>query len=298
MDINASILEALMKNYLLAWQKGIAWRPPVDLSFLVEEFGSTSASNFYAWLSMIPGFREWVGDRVWNDVISNKFEIKNRPFESSIPMERDVIADSVDGGYAVYAPIITMMASAWPQLLHELVVEVLTANPTTFTGSALFATDHAYGAQTISNLVTDALSETTFNAAFVTKTGYAWSNGKQIPGTWTHLMVGEKNRKTAFNLVENKYLSVTGGSASDNPNAGKCKLVILPEYAGAYDDYWTLVDASGPMKAIARQIRRTPAPMVDTRPEELERLSLLRYMASGRAAAGPTFPHLIYGGRL
>ena len=74
--------------------------------------------------------------------------------------------------------------------------------------------------------------------------------------------------------------------------------VELPDLAGTYDDYWYLIDGSRPIKAIARQIRETPNPIMDTRPEEVERTGQLDYMASGRAAAGPTFPHLAYAGIL
>ena len=298
MDINAANLEALNKNYSVDWQKGIAWKPPVDLSFLFMDVKSTSAANFYAWLNLIPGFREWVGDRIFFNVQSQKFEVSNVPYEASVTMGKSVIDDDKDGGYSVYAPIIRQMAEAWPQLLHELVVAVLTGNPTCFTASALFANSHAYGDQIIDNLVTDALSETSFNAAFEARAGYKWANGKEIPGTFTHLIVGEKLRKTGYELVLNQYLSVAGGSTSGNPNYKKCELVVLPSLTGTYDDYWFLSDASGSMRPICRQIRQVPVPLMDTNPATVMRSGKVDYMADGRAAAAPTFPHLIYGGRL
>jgi hypothetical protein len=58
------------------------------------------------------------------------------------------------------------------------------------------------------------------------------------------------------------------------------------------------VDASKPIKAVARQIRREASPLMDTRVEEVMRTGKFDVMSDGRAAAGPTFPHLVYGGIL
>jgi phage major head subunit gpT-like protein len=294
MDINAAGLATIRRMIVTAWQKGLEWKPPVDLSFLFSDFPSTTESNFYPWMDLTPKFREWLGDRVFNNIRSNFFAVLNRIFEKSERMPATLIKDDK---WQTYMPIFGMYGAAWQQLLYDLVVEVLTGNPLTYTGKALFATDHAYGDYTISNLVTDALSKTSFEAAFTTSAGWQFSNGVYVRPKWTHLLVGEKMRPTGHAIVVAEKIS-EGGVQIDNPNRGRAQMVVLPDYAGTYDDYWTLVDASGPIHAIARQLRESPNPMMDDDPLHVERTGNFDWMASGRAAAAPTFPHLVYGGRL
>lgn len=297
MDINRANLDAMFRNYNTAFQAGLSQEPSVDLSFLFRDFPSSSASNFYAWLDRIPGFREWLGDRVFNNVRSQNFQITNRDWEDSVPI---LNKDIQDDNYGVYAPVVQMMAEAWPLLLYELVVEVLTSNPTCYTGKAFFANDHSYGDNTVDNLVGDALSETSFNAAFLAAAAWKGANGKYLKPMFTHLIHGPKLRSTAFDLVDNKYVVAESGAGGqkDNPNFQRVKRVEVPDLVGSYDDYWFLVDGSKPVKAIARQIRKEATPFMDTTPSVVQRTGRVDFMADGRAAAGPAFPHMIYAGIL
>jgi phage major head subunit gpT-like protein len=290
MDINAANLASLQKTFNTAFQQGLGFVPPADLSFLFRDFPSSTAANFYAWLDRIPGFREWVGARVFNNVRGQKFEVLNRDWEDSVSMGKNEIRDDL---YGVYAPLVQMMGEAWSEKKYELPIAVLTGNPLSFTGKAFFADDHAYGDNTIDNLVADALSVTSFNAAFATAAAWKFSNGQLCKTRWTHLVHGPKLHATAFGIVDAQFI-VSGSSQVDNPNYKRVTRVELPDLTGDYDDYWYLVDGSRPIKAISRQIREEASPLMDTRVEEVERTGQFDVMASGRAAAAPTFPHLAY----
>jgi phage major head subunit gpT-like protein len=295
MDINHANLSSLFKTFSTAFQEGLGVVPFVDLKFLSRDFPSTTASNFYAWLEALPGFREWLGPREFKNVRSQNYEIPNRDWEDSVSMPNKHIKDDT---YGVYGPITQMMAEGWPQLLMELVVEVITLNPVCFTSKALFAADHPYGdGNTICNLTGSALSVTTFEAAFAAAANWKLPNGKLAKTRFTHLLHGPKLRSTAFSIVDAEKI-VSGGVQVDNPNRNRAIRVELPELAGTYDDYWYLIDSTRPIKLVARQIRETPVPLMDTRPEQVERTGQVDFMASGRAAAGPTFPHLGYAGIL
>lgn len=294
MDINYANLEALRKTFNTAFQQGLGFQPLTDLGFLARDFPSSTAANFYAWLDRIPGFREWVGPRVFQNVRGQKYEILNRDWEDSVSIGRNEIKDDQ---YGVYAPLVQMMGEAWVELKHELLIAVLTNNPLCFTGKAFFAADHKYGDSTICNLVAGALSVTTFEAAFAAAAEWKFSNGKLCRTRFTHLVHGPKLRAMAFSIVDAEKI-VSGGAAVDNPNYHRVARIELPDLAGTFDDYWFLVDGSRPIKAIARQIREEANPLMDTRPEQVERTGQFDVMASGRAAGGPTFPHLAYAGIL
>jgi len=294
MDINAANLTALQKSYNTAFQQGLSFVPPVSVDFLFRDFPSTTAANFYAWMEQIPGFREWVGDRVFKNVRGQKFEILNRDWEDSVSMARNEIEDDQ---YGVYTPLVQMMGEAWTLKKYQLIIAVLTGNPLCFTGKSIFADDHPYGDNTVDNVVTSALSEATFNAAFLAGSGWKFSNGELCRTRFTHLVHGPKLHETAFHIVDAQF-HVSGGVQIDNPNYKRVQRVELEDLAGDFDDYWYLVDASKPIKAVARQIRREAAPLMDTRVEEVMRTGKFDVMADGRAAAGPTFPHLVYAGIL
>ena len=180
MDINAANLEALRKSYNTAFQQGLGFVPPVPVDFLYRDFPSSTASNFYAWMDQIPGFREWVGDRLFKNVRGNKFELVNRDWEDSVSMARKEIEDDQ---YGVYAPMVQMMGELWTLKKYQLVIAVLTSNAACFTGKAFFAENHAYGDNTITNVVTSALSEATFNAAFLAAAGWTRRSTSWMPSS-------------------------------------------------------------------------------------------------------------------
>ena len=294
MDINSANLEAMRKTYNTLFQQGLAFTMPVDIGFMFRDFPSTTAANFYAWMDQIPGFREWVGDRIFKNVRSQKFEVINRSWEDSVSMGKDEIEDDQ---FSVYAPLVQMMGEAWALLKYKLAIQALLENPLCFTGKAFFADDHAYGDNAIDNVVTDALSETTFEAAFTAASAYKFSNGELCMTRFTHLVHGPKLHGTAFHIVDAET-HASGGVQIPNPNFKRVQRVELEFLAGAYDDYWMLLDCSKPIKPVARQIRREASPLMDTRVEQVMRTGRFDVMADGRAAAGPTFPHLAYAGIL
>lgn len=298
MDINRTNMDALFKSIVKGFQDGMAAKPPVDLSFLVSPFPSSTASNFYPWLEQIPGFREWLGDRVFQNLRSQGYTVPNRDFELSLGMPAK---DIEDDQYGMYAGLTQIVAGGWPVLLYELVIEVLTNRVKCWDGKYFFADDHAYGANTVDNLVTSALSKTTFEAALLAASGWKFANDKPCRTQFTHLLHGPKLAPTVFDLINNKYVNDGTATTSvqiENRNFKKVIPVEIPDFIGTYDDYWVLVDCSGLLKPVLRQVRKTPLVTMTTDPEKIAEQGRVNILADGRAAAAPTFFHLAYGGVL
>jgi phage major head subunit gpT-like protein len=308
MLINRSTLSALFKTVVSGFQTGMEQKPPVDLSFLVSPFTSVTASNYYPWLEAIPGFREWVGDRVFHNLRGQRFEVANRDFELSIGMPAKDIEDDTYGIITGQGGLVPLTAAQWPMELYDLIIEVLTNQVLAWDGKAMLANDHAYGDNTIDNLVTDALSSTSFEAALLAASAWKFSNDKLCRPKFTHLLHGPKLAGTVADLIENQYVisgaAVAGtvtdfvGGAISNRNYKKVIPVEIPDFAGTYDDHWRLVDASGILKPVLQQLRKTPQVTMTTDPERVAEQGKVNIMADGRAAAAPTFFHLIYGGVL
>lgn len=295
MDLNRDNLEALFKTYSTAWQEGLQTGNADDYRIAVSEFPSSSASNFYAWLDQVPGFRKWVGDRVYQNLRGQRFEVLNETYEDSLRLSTQ---DLEDDQYGVYTPIVRMMAYSWQELKRLESVAVFTGNRTTFTGQPLFSASHQYGDYALNNLTTSALSKDSFEAAFLAAAGWKFSSGALVKPRFTHLVVGEKLRGTAYSIVRSHLVQAGAGPAVDNPNEGRTALLVWPELTGDYDDYWFLLDAGKPVKPVALQVRKEPVPLMETDPAVIERQGYVDFLASGRLAAAPTFPHLVYGGIL
>ncbi len=294
MVINHETLQSLFRTLSMRFEEGVQRKPAQDLSFMSFDVNSSSEANEYPWVDDLGKWREWLGDRVYANIKAHLHRVPNRDFEKSHQIHKNKLADDT---YGMYGDLVAMTGAGWPQLLNDIRVEVITGNTVCFTGKALFANDHAYGGNTIDNLVTDALSATSFEAAFTAAAAWKFANDDLIKPLWTHLVHGPKLRSTAFNIVDAEKI-VSGGAAIDNPNYKRCIRAELPDLAGTYDDYWMLVDASGMIRPVCTQIRETPSPLMDTDPVRVKTTGYVDFLADGRAAASPTFPHLVYGGRL
>jgi phage major head subunit gpT-like protein len=68
--------------------------------------GSGTKSLTYAWLGMSTRFREWLGDRIIQNLKDHGFTITNKRFESTVGVSRDDIGDDQFG---VYAPLMEQL---------------------------------------------------------------------------------------------------------------------------------------------------------------------------------------------
>jgi len=291
MELTNATLAELARNLNASWKQGMQWTPPVDLAdILFWDVPGAGASNMYFWAQNAAGFREWVGDRVFNDVLLNKYQVDHRTFEKTDRLPRNAIKDDTFGAFG---DTVRMSGLSWQEQKYQLVIDVLTGNPTCCDGLPIFATTHKYGKNTISNLVTTALTAGVFNTAYNTAGAWKFADGSQVRPRWTHLIHGPALRSTVAGLIDSQY---TDAQFSANPNYKKVIPVEVGELAGTYANYWFLVDRSKPIKAVCRQIREEASPFMDARVEQVERTGYFDVLSTGRAAAAPTMPHLIYAG--
>ncbi|MCP2041774.1 phage major head subunit gpT-like protein [Neisseria sp. HSC-16F19] len=140
MIITPASLKALMTGFKKNYQDGlqIADSQYRDIATVVP---SSTASNTYGWLGQWPGFREWVGDRVFNDMQAHAYSIANKHYESSIKVGRNDIEDDNIG---IYAPLFTEMGRAAAVHPDELVFGLLknAHNTLCYDGQNFFDTDH------------------------------------------------------------------------------------------------------------------------------------------------------------
>ena len=291
MDLSNANLNEIARNVRVDWKRGMEWTPPVNLNnVLFWDVPGQGASNMYFWALNQAGFREWVGDRVYNDVELNKIVVPHRTFEKTDRLPRNAIKDDT---YGAFGDSVRMSSQSWQEQKYQLVIDVLTGNPVLFDSVALFSTGRKYGKNTLANTTTNALSAANLTTAIGVTGAWKMPDNSLVRPRWTHLLHGPALRATVATIIKSQY---TDSNFTANPHYQTLIPVELGELAGTYANYWFLVDSTRPIKAICRQIREEAQPFMDTRAEQVERTGYFDVLATGRAAASATMPHLIYGG--
>lgn len=140
MDITRANLNILTTSFSAAFSAGLGSLPPM-YQRVAMTIPSSSSENVYAWLRDIPGMREWLGDRVINQLSVDGYRIQNKPFESTVAVKRDAIEDDQ---YGVYAPMFQVMGENAARHPNELVFNLLNAGYSTpcYDGQYFFDADH------------------------------------------------------------------------------------------------------------------------------------------------------------
>lgn len=154
MKINSGNLKTLGVAFKTSFEKGLGQADPQH-ELIATVVNSTTGKEEYGWLGKMPGVREWIGDRVINNLSKSDYAIKNRDFELTIAVERNDIDDDNIG---IYAPLFEEMGRSTTAFPSELTFGLLKAGGATlcYDGQYFFDTDHpvldaAGNAQSVSN---------------------------------------------------------------------------------------------------------------------------------------------------
>ncbi|WP_420553981.1 Mu-like prophage major head subunit gpT family protein [Neptuniibacter marinus] len=140
MDINQQNLQLLFTGYKAAFQNAYDGLE-VDFDQFVLEVMSTTSKESYPWLGQSTRFREWLGDRVIQNLELHDYTIKNKSFENTVGVGRDAIEDD---SYGIFTPLMAQLGQDSKQHPAELVYELLSAgfSEKCYDGQYFFDTDH------------------------------------------------------------------------------------------------------------------------------------------------------------
>lgn len=107
---------------------------------------STASEQVYGWLGANTKLREWVGERVYQNLKTHGYSIKNKTFESTVSVPREAIEDDQHG---VYAPLMAQMGQDAASHPDELLFALIALGVSTpcYDGQYFFDTDHPVGQQ-------------------------------------------------------------------------------------------------------------------------------------------------------
>jgi phage major head subunit gpT-like protein len=149
MLFNRASLSALTTGFRTVFNDAFTAAPSVyDRVAMVVP--STTAQEVYPWLGNTSQFREWLGDRVIQNLGTHQFTIRNRSFESTVGVDRDHIDDDQLG---IYRPLIAQLGQSAKTHPDELVFALLKAGfaGLCYDGQYFFDTDHPVAGGSVSN---------------------------------------------------------------------------------------------------------------------------------------------------
>ena len=156
MIINRTNLDTLFKAYNASFRRGILDQEAMSEYELVAMItNSMTSQEVYPWLGQLPGMKEWLGERVVENLRQHDFTIRNRDWEQTVGVPRNTIEDDQ---YGVYSPFMRAMGIAAMKHYDELVWPLLKLGFSTacYDGQFFFDADHPVldkdgGGATISN---------------------------------------------------------------------------------------------------------------------------------------------------
>lgn len=164
MIVTAASLAALQVGFKKHFQDAFtATRPEADFTRVATVIPSTSKSETYGWLGKFPKMREWVGDRVIENMEAKGYTITNKDFEATVGVDRN---DIDDDNLGIYAPLMQEMGVSAAQQPDDLTFGLLAqgTTETCYDGQYFFDTDHPSfdedgGAITVSNVDASGAAE-------------------------------------------------------------------------------------------------------------------------------------------
>lgn len=140
MIITGPALKAMFTGFDKSYQDGLGMAES-QYQKIATIIRSSSSSNTYGWLGQWPQFREWIGDRVFNDMKTQEYVLLNKHFESSVAVNRDNVEDDNIG---IYAPFMQEMGRAAGVFYDEQIFGLLPKGISTkcYDGQNFFDADH------------------------------------------------------------------------------------------------------------------------------------------------------------
>ena len=251
MIINSMNLRGIFTSFNTLFNKAFT-ETPVQYDRVAMVVPSTSRETTYGWLGQIPNMREWVGERVIQNLMAYSYTIKNKDFELTVKIPANDIADDQLG---IYNPIVSEMGLAAKTHPDELIFNLL-GNGFTNNGYdevPFFSDNHPWiKTKKQSNKGTKKLSAATYAEARSQMMTIKGENGKSLKIVPDLLVVSPQNEAMAREIL---FADLISGSTNVNKNT--CELLVVPELAD-YAEQWYLLCTKRYIRPLVFQEREKP----------------------------------------
>jgi len=123
MIITTSALNGMLTAFKAEFAQHIlAMSPNSFHKIAATTIKSNTKSNTYGWLGKFPQLREWVGDRVFENIKNSSYVLENKKYEATLEVER---TDIEDDNLGVYTPMAKTMADEFLAFLNRNLAALL-----------------------------------------------------------------------------------------------------------------------------------------------------------------------------
>jgi phage major head subunit gpT-like protein len=250
--VNQATLQAIYRSFKTIFAKALETAQPV-YERIATVVPSSTREEEYKWLGKVPRMREWIGDRVVQNLAAYGYTIKNRDWEATVAVDRNDIEDDTIG---IYTPLIQALGTSAALHPDELIFELLVNGFTQkcYDGEPFFSSNHVDGDQPAqSNMTNAALSEASYAAARSAMMSFKDEHGRPLKIVPNLLVVPPALEGVARKIL----MAETNVAGETNVWRGTAELLVAPELAG-HDTMWFLFDTTKPIKPLIFQRRKAP----------------------------------------
>jgi phage major head subunit gpT-like protein len=302
MELTQARIKAATDGFRAVYLKAYEGMTPDWLPVAMEVESSTETET-YEFLTGLPGMKELVGEVKLEDLASAGFSLRNKEWESTVPVKRAAIERDTLG---IYRPMMSELGTNARNHPRTLVAALLASGFTAldYTGSAFFAANKKYnpldsskGALTVTNLGTAALAAPSFVTARTSLRKRTDARGNNLNlGRKLTLVVPPALEETANKLRTAELLPTAAGTASEtNTLRNTFEVLVLNELTS--DTAWFLVSSDREIKPLLIQYEVRPEFIAadDAKSTHVVLEKKFLYQAYGRWNAGYALPQLAYG---
>ncbi len=311
MIINPATLDFLFFQAEFRFQQAYL-NSPIFYDQFCTEVPSSTRENHYGWLGRISGLREWIGDRIADNLAARGYVITNKDFEKTVAIRRPDIEDDQFGLFNMSVDLLGQQAKLWPE---RQVVTALQNGHTTgaayaaFDGQPFFNASHpvnpdVVGGTTYSNYSASglALNAANYQTARQTMMSYVGEDGTPLGIIPNILMVPPQLEQAGRQILNADYIApaaALGMNAASvmqtNTLKGSANLIVNPQLAGQATT-WYLFCTTFPIRPLIWQLRKAPQFLSRTDPtaENVWRANTFEYGVDSRGNVGFSLPFLAY----
>lgn len=253
MVINQLALRGLFSNFNAIFNKAFE-ETTVNWDKIAMEVPSVSRDETYAWLGQIPSMREWIGDRVIQNLSVSSYTIVNKDFELTISLPRNDIEDDRIG---VFTPLVKDLAQVTKRHPDELVFNLVAEGfkNKCYDGEMFFSDKHPLNSEKKvfqSNLGKKKLSMESYAEARTQMMCIKGENNKSLKIVPNVLVVPPQLEGIARKILFSDEIS-----SNTNIYKGSADLIVDAGLAD-YPNQWYLLSTNRAIRPFIFQNRKVP----------------------------------------
>ena len=260
MLVTPSNLQAMFTGYNTRFNGILKASEPKYKAFAMD-MASSGESNVYAFMARLARMREWLGERVIQNLASYRYELKNRTFEATFGVEREKIEDDMYGIYSQDVDALAAQVAMWPDDLCMTALQAgAGASAVTWDGVSFFNTAHPIDPNdstkgTQSNLfATTPLTGANFDIVRAAMLNFKGEDLRPLNLIPRKVVVAPQLEIAARKI----FVAPFDANGATNIYAGMAEVVVVPQLANE-PLVWYLMDDTKPVKPLIFQTRRAPS---------------------------------------